>query len=128
MKILINTVTNTQIYNTREQQEKEGVKEAELFNGTYTIKGQLFIPGQWVHVADDFDVKAYPYIKEAHVWLEEETKRVLTENGLNNIAQGIKDSYEQYSKAVPSISTDVRKYAPIAVSANEEPLEEEVKP
>lgn len=120
MKILINTVTNTQIYNTREQQEKEGVKEAELFNGTYPIKGQLFIPGQWVHVEDTFDVKAYPYIKEAHVWLEEETKRVLQENGLGNIAQGIEDSYGVYEKAVPTIASDVKKYAPISVSAEVE--------
>lgn len=116
MKVLINIITNTQIYDIREAQIKEGVKEADLFNGTYTIKGQLFIPGEWVHVADDFDVKAYPLIKEAHVWLEEETKRVLTENGLNNVAQGVKDSYELYAKAVPSIATDVRKYAPIATA------------
>ena len=120
MKVLINTVTNTQIYDIREAQIKEGVKEADLFNGVYTIKGQLFIPGEWVHVEDTFDVKAYPYIKEAHVWLEEETKRVLTENGLNNIAQGVKDSYEQYSKAVPTIATDVKKYAPIATTAEVE--------
>lgn len=120
MKVLINTVTNTQIYDIREQQIKDGVKEAELFTGTYNIKGQAFLPGQWVHVEDTFDVKAYPYIKEAHVWLEEETKRVLQENGLGNIAQGIEDSYGVYEKAVPTIATDVKKYAPIATTAEVE--------
>jgi hypothetical protein len=98
---------------------------------TAEIKGELFIPGEWKHVPDTFviDQKLYPYIKEAHVVLEERTKQVLSENGLNQFAQGVKEAAEMYSKVVPTIATDVAKYAPmVAVTAEVEPVAKEAPP
>jgi hypothetical protein len=118
MKILMNTISNTEVAAIREQQIKDGVKPDQLFTGTYTINGQLFIQGEWTHVPDTLNTSAYPFIKEVSVHLEEETKRVLTENGLNNFAQGVADSYTMYSKEIPPIAVDVKKYAPVKISAD----------
>lgn len=115
-KVLINTLTNIDIYKMQELDKD--------FNPVVNIKGQLFIPGEWTHVADTLDTSAYPYIKEVSVHLEEETKRVLTENGLNNFAKGVEESYEMYSKVVPAVAVDIKKYAPPSVSAE---VMEEVK-
>jgi hypothetical protein len=112
MKVLINTITNTEIWAIREQQEKDGVRPEDLFTGVYEIEGELFIPGEWKHVADDFDTKEYPKIKPVETHLQERVKQVLEENGLNSFTQGVKEAAEMYAKAVPAVATDVAKYAP----------------
>lgn len=89
MKILINSITNTEIAQAQEEDPK--------FQGTFTISGQQFIPGEWVHVPDNFGpLTDYPYIKEAGVVLAERTKQVLEENGLNSFAKGVQESYALY--------------------------------
>ncbi len=113
MKILINTISPTEIAEIRLQQEKDGVDPKDLFTGTYEVKGELLIPGEWKHVPDDFNTSAYPYFKEVGVVLAERTKKVLEENGLNQFAFGLKEGREMYSKPVEQIATDVLKYAPI---------------
>ncbi len=80
-----------------------------------TSNGELFIPGEWKHVPDDFDTSAYPLIKEVGIVLEERTKKALEENGLSQFSLGVKEGREMYGKPVEMIATDVLKYAPIAV-------------
>jgi hypothetical protein len=117
MKILINTLSNTEIAEIRAQQEKDGVKPADLFTGTYLVKGEWFQPGAWVHVADDFDVSAYPAIKEASVVFEEKLKLAVEEAGLSSFAQGIKEQRVSEAKPIELIVADVLKYVPPKIAA-----------
>jgi hypothetical protein len=80
------------------------------------IAGEHFLPGEWAHVKDDFDVSKYPQIKEAHVILAERTQKALDENGLTQFAQAVKENAEMYKQAVPEIATTVLKYAPVKVA------------
>lgn len=125
MKILINTVAPVDIEAIRAQQEKDGVKPEEWFNGTYWINGQAFVPGQWTHVPDDFDTSAYPKIMWVEEYYKQEVERVLRENGLDNFAQGLRETAEMYQKEVPAIVTDMQKYVPY-IDKSVEPIVEEV--
>ena len=123
MKILINTLTNTEIADIRDQEEKDGVKPDALFSGTYLVDGEWFSPGAWVHVADNFDVSGYPAIREASVVFEERLKVAVEEAGLSAFAQGIKEQRVAEAKTVEPIVADVLKYVPakvVAVGAVEE--------
>jgi hypothetical protein len=92
----------------------------------HEIAGEHFLPGEHVHMKDDFDVSKFPDIKEAHVVLAERTQKALDENGLTQFAQSVKEDMERYSQAVPEIATTVLKYAPVKV-VDEKPVEEVVK-
>lgn len=116
MKILINTLSNTDIAAIRDQEEKEGVKSDALFTGTYLVDGEWFSPGAWVHVADNFDVSGYPAIREASVVFEERLKVAVEEAGLSAFAQGIKEQRISAAKSVEPIVADVLKYVPAKLS------------
>ena len=103
MKILINTLTPSDI---------AVIAEKEDFSGIIDIHGELFIPGEWKHVPDDLDTSAYSFIKEVSTYLQARTKQLLEEQGLNNFAKGVEESYALYTKASPPIATDILKYAP----------------
>lgn len=118
MKILINTITPTETQAIRDQQEKDGIEEKNLFSGTYEIGGERLIPGEWLHVTDKWvtdnavDLAKAPYVKEAYIVLQERVKQALEEQGLNAFAQGLVEAAEVYSTATPAVATDVHKYAP----------------
>jgi hypothetical protein len=90
------------------------------------VLGEHFLPGEHVHMKDDFDVSKFPDIKEAHVVLAERTQKALDENGLTQFAQSVKENMEMYKQTVPEIATTVLKYAPVKV-VDEKPVEEVVK-
>ena len=77
------------------------------------IEGELFIPGEWKHVPDDFvvDQNKYPHIKEAHVVLAERITEALSEKGLDAFAQGLKEAGMMYNQVIPTVVSDVQKYA-----------------
>jgi hypothetical protein len=87
------------------------------------VSGQHFLPGEHVHMKDDFDVSKFPDIKEAHVVLAERTQKALDENGLTQFAQSVKEDMERYKQTVPEIAATVLKYAPVKVM-DEKPIEE----
>ena len=91
MKVLINIISNTQI---AEQQVID-----PTFTGTITFKGQTFIPGEWVHVADSFTVPdtAKPYVKNLKWILRYLVRKFLRENNLHNFAQGLIDAATLYN-------------------------------
>jgi hypothetical protein len=130
MKIYISTLDYQTWATINEQEIKDGAAEKDLTPMSPTITSGLrtetFIPGEWKHVPDDFviDAKKYPFIKEAHIVMEELTKVALQEKGLDNFAVALEESYTQYEKAVPAIATDVKKYAPVTTAAAIEDVKE----
>lgn len=124
MKIYINTLDYQTLYAINEQELKDGAKDLTPMSPTITsgLRTETFIPGEWKHVPDDFaiDAKKYPFIKEAHVVMEERTKVALQEKGLDNFAVALEESYTGYEKAVPAVATDVKKYAPVTAAAVED--------
>lgn len=91
MKVLINIISNTQIAEIRESDP--------TFTGVIAFKGQTFVPGEWVHVSDDFTVPdaAKPYVKNVKWILRYLVRKFLRENNLHNFAQGLIDTADLYS-------------------------------
>jgi len=118
MKIYINTITPEIVAAINDSELKSGAKESELTRATTVINKTTFIPGEWVHVADDFEVdeKLFPYIKEAHIVLEERTAQALKEKGLDAFAQGLEEAAELYKQDVPAMATTVRMLAAVKMA------------
>ena len=113
MKILINVISNTQIAEIQETYPD--------FTGTFTISGQQFIPGEWVHVADSFVVpdNRKPFIKNARWVLRALVRRYLREQNLHQIAQGVIDAANTYgwdasTKTIPQAVIDLAPEEDIA--------------
>ena len=132
IKILINTISREDIINKAEIAEglqpndkgetKEGTEDEKAFAASLScpeIMGRVFPLEQWIHIDEkdiDPDVLAkYPDIKEAHVVLEERMKRAIEEQGLQNMALGIKQAAETYVQELPAIADTVLKIAPVEV-------------
>jgi len=113
MKIYINTLTPEKLAAINEAEIKAGLKT--LTPMTPEIKGELFLPGEWKHVPDDFiiDPKLYPYIQEAHIVLQERTAEALKERGLDSFAQGLAEAAVLYEQPEKEVAVDVKKYAEI---------------
>ena len=106
MKALINVITNTQIAVARETFPN--------FSGTFTFNGTQFIPGEWVHVADDFVVSGtgHAYILEVHEYLRLAIRRIIKEHGLQAVAQGIREFHLLHSQTEPAIVEAVLNIQP----------------
>lgn len=111
MKILINTLTTEKLSAINEAEVLAGVKT--LTTMVPTISGEVFLPGEWKHLPDDFmvDPKLYPYIQEASVVLEERVAEALKERGLDAFAQGLKEAAVLYEQPKKVVAVDVQKYA-----------------
>lgn len=106
MKVLINIITPDQVAKIQETYPN--------FGGIFTISGQSFIPGEWVHVADSFVIpdNRKPFIKNVRWVLAALTRRHLGDYMMHQFAQGVKDAAEMYGDAVPAIATTVLAIAP----------------
>ncbi len=122
MKIYINTLTYQSLADINEQEAKDGIPKKDLTKLIATISGELFIPGEWKHVTDQWvainttALAKCPYIKEAHIVAEERTKQALEEKGLDTFALGLKEAASIYGTAIPAIATDIEKYAKIEIA------------
>ena len=93
MKVYINIITNTQIAEIQETYPN--------FDGSFTISGEVFIPGEWKHVADSFVIpdNRKPFIKEVRWIIRYLVRKFLRENNLHQFAAGLLEAAENYSWA-----------------------------
>ena len=83
------------------------------------IAGETFIPGEWLHLPDDFQLDAvkYPYIKEAGAVLQEKIKAALEAHEIPAFAQGVREARERHGEKVDQAVIDVHAYAPYDTEA-----------
>lgn len=108
MKVLTNIITPEQI--------AEVQKTYPNFRGVVTINGQQFIPGQWVHVADNFVLSGLgsAFIKNVRWVLAARVRQILRENDLHNFARGVKELAELYGEKMPELAGTILQLSPEA--------------
>jgi len=106
MKVLINIITNAQI--------AEAQETFPNFSGTFTINGEIFPPGEWKHVPDNFIIpdNRKPFIKNVRWVLRVLVRRYLKEQGLENFAKGVLQAADLYgwdaaSRVIPQTIVDL---------------------
>lgn len=91
MRVYINIITNTQIAEIQET--------FPAFDGSFTISGEVFIPGEWKHLPDDFTIpdNRKPFIKEVRWILKYLVRKYLRENSMHHWAAGLLEAAENYN-------------------------------
>jgi hypothetical protein len=113
MKVLVNIITPAQVAEARETFPE--------FTGTFTISGQTFIPGEWVHVPDAFVIPANrkPFIKNVRWILRHLVRKYLREHTVHQFAQGILNAADLYgwdatTRTIPQAIIDLTPEEEIA--------------
>ena len=86
-------------------------------NENVEIGGEIFIPGEWLHLSDTFkvDTKKYPFIKSPNVILAEKYASIqgkdlmirIKEQHLDQFAMGIKEAETLYKTASDPIASEI---------------------